>query len=238
VVVSAPRTGSSLLASLLRDHPSIVCYSELFHPQRVVLGPDHKIVPRDELLEYRRSRPLEFYHDVLHGYYESGIDAVGVKLLYQQACSPGESVVWMEMARDPDLRVVHVTRGNHLAQLISIAQGNKTGAWTSTDSGQRPPITVALRPEHCEVFFRNTQRAITRQRERFASHPCFELDYDELSEDKRTVLTRLQTFLGVEPRELSSPLQRQNPHPPQLCVENYAELARHFRDTPWSRFFE
>lgn len=72
----------------------------------------------------------------------------------------------------------------------------------------------------------------------FADHPSMAIFYEDLVERREETLEAAQAFLGVEPRELSTTLQRQNPEPLRDLIENYDELYEAFRDNPDADFFD
>lgn len=72
----------------------------------------------------------------------------------------------------------------------------------------------------------------------FADHPSMAIFYEDLVERREEALAAAQAFLGVEPRELSTTLQRQNPEPLRDLIENYDELYEAFKDTPDATFFD
>jgi hypothetical protein len=99
VVLSQPRTGSSLLCGSIRWHPQILMHGELLNPY---YGED---LPREGEVRFRTAMSMTTH------------DAVGCKL---HACQPnpdciGWEAAWDELFADPTIKLVYLTRQNPLA---------------------------------------------------------------------------------------------------------------------------
>lgn len=124
--------------------------------------------------------------------------------------------------RNP-LRAVHVMRN---------VLWPPESAWKST----RPRLI--LTPDECREFFEKTQADTAHYDERFAEHPLLKLTYEELNDDGKATLRRVQSFLDLKPRSLSATTRQQNPEPLRELIENYDELYEAFKDTPEAAFFD
>ena len=65
ILLTTQRSGSALLTLLLRSHPHIVCYNEIFHPDFCAF--DYPFFPRKEdpeILSFRNSKPKKFLQDL------------------------------------------------------------------------------------------------------------------------------------------------------------------------------
>ncbi|MCK5361265.1 MAG: sulfotransferase domain-containing protein [Gammaproteobacteria bacterium] len=237
IIVKGHRTGSSFLATQLHSHPDIICLPEIFHPDRVVLGPDHKVCNKDELKKWRCENPLAFIETVLHGKYSHNIKAMGFKLLYEDARGP-DRPAWQWMQENTDLHVIHLIRDNHLAQFISLRQAMIRGRWNAKTRVDSSPIRVSLPVEQCEVMFERTESWVKSIQLRFSSHPYLELHYDKLTTDTAKELHSVQEFLGVEPQKLSSDLNKLSTWPLSECIGNYDALKKYFSGSKWERFFD
>ncbi len=237
IIVKGHRTGSSFLATQLHSHPDIICLPEIFHPDRVVLGPEHKICDKNELKKWRSAHPQAFLESVLQGKYSHNIKAVGFKLLYEDARGP-DRPAWQWMQENTNLHVIHLIRDNHLAQFISLRQAMIRGRWNAKTRIDGSPIRVSLPVEQCEVMFERTDTWIKSMQMRFSSHRYMEVHYDKLTTDTSNELHLVQEFLGVEPKQLNSELSKLNAWPLRECIGNYDALKEHFSSTKWARFFD
>lgn len=238
LIISGPRSGSSYLSSLLRSHPDIISYSELFHPGRVVLGPDHKLIPKDQLLEYRRANPLEFIESIYTTAYSKNVQAVGFKLLYAQSRTGTETGLWNWLDQHNEIRIIHLLREDMLAQFLSIRQALVRRQWTTNKQLEGAPLCIALPDDQCETMFRQTEGARARTRSRFQSHPYLEIEYEDLISDSNATIDKILKFIDAPAFPLSTELVRMNPWPAKECIRNYAELKNRFQNTPWARFFK
>ena len=237
VIIKGHRTGSSFLATHLDSHPEIICLPEIFHPNRVVLGPDHKVCDKEKLMGWRTSHPVDFIEKVLNGKYSQNIKAVGFKLLYEDAAGP-DRPAWKWMQENKQLHIIHLIRDNHLAQFLSLRQAMIRGRWNAKTKVDTNPIRVSLPVEQCEVMFERTDTWIKSMRIRFSSHPYKEVHYDNLTTDTSNELHHIQKFLGVEPQKLKSGLNKLNRWSLRESIGNYDVLKKHFHGTQWEKFFD
>ncbi|MCL6554259.1 MAG: hypothetical protein K6W08_14245, partial [Firmicutes bacterium] len=127
VVLSQPRTGSSLLCGSIRWHPQILMHGELLNPY---YGEE---LPREGAARFRAAMSFTTH------------DAVGCKL---HACQPNPDcaeweAAWDELFADPTIKVVHLTRLDTLAQLASWKIADRLDRWgDQADVVERPVIRI------------------------------------------------------------------------------------------------
>jgi hypothetical protein len=166
------------------------------------------------------------------------VRAVGFKLLDTQARSGKESAVWTALTSNKNLHIILLTRGNHLARLVSIKQGLMTGHWDSRRGSHEIPVKIRLDPAECEFFFDQSEKNIEQQRQRFRNHPRLEIEYEQLANNKQDVISQVDKFLGVEHYNVETTLNKQNPYPLHECIVNYSDLQAQFRHSHWRALFE
>lgn len=210
VVLSQPRTGSSLLCGSIRWHPQLLMQGEVLnqHYHRTTL-------PTDDGAERLRTA-LSF----------TSHDAVGCKL---HACQPDPGwdhweSAWDYLAGDPAIKVIHLYRENRLAQLASWKIAERLGEWgDQSNVPERPTITVA-RGEL--TWFDRFNTALYRARlNRLTRHPLLSVSYESLREDWPMALDRVLRFIGVEPRPLDPCAIQSETRPLSEVITNYHELV-------------
>lgn len=132
VILSVARSGTSLLASTLRQHRDIYCHGEIFHEKTNV-----HIQP--ELLEridmrLRESDPLRFVQEVLA--FSPGRRIVGFKMWRSQHRDVCDHIL-----SDPTIKKIVLERENRLASFSSVKLARQTGTWNVP--GEANPARLA-----------------------------------------------------------------------------------------------
>jgi LPS sulfotransferase NodH len=120
VVLSSPRTGSSLFVEALHQHPAIYCHGEIFHEMS-----EWHIRP--EFIEKigigeRQENGIKFAYSILN--FSNGCAAVGFKMWifqHKDAC--------MALLGDPNVKKIILKRDNKLAMFASEQLAISTGIW-------------------------------------------------------------------------------------------------------------
>lgn len=237
IVLATQRTGSTWVVDMLNSHPRVVAYSELF-------------------LDGASGRPawggakdVEFWHSfsaptdasasgppAVTGYLDevyrtrSGIDAVGVKIMYRQL--GGFPDLQSELSRRR-VRVVHLTR-DPVDVVISAKAATTTSVFHSRDRLEHEPTM------HVDVgwFLREMECVMARRQlglrivERLALE-VFDVAYEDLLADEGAFAEILE-WLGVaSPASvLSSSLQQVIRAPRERVIENYEELQGALASSP------
>jgi LPS sulfotransferase NodH len=210
VVLSQPRTGSSLLCGSIRWHPQILM--------------------QGEILNHRYERPDLPAH--------SGADrlrvalsvathaAVGCKL---HACQPDPGSehwesAWDELFADPTIKVVHLARQDTLAQLASWKIAEQLNRWgDQLDVRERPVIRID--PAEL-IWFRRWNATADRVRmSRLQRHPLLAVNYESLRDRWESTVEMVLRFIGVEPIPLDPCATRNETRPLDQVIVNYAELV-------------
>jgi LPS sulfotransferase NodH len=236
------RSGSTLLTRYLRSHPDICAHGEVLAPDGPLsfYGVDYRSAPPLErvLLRRRDTDPVAFLHEFV---WQAGDRAVvGFKGKYEELLLPRYARVLELIKADMEIRILHLTRENLLERYLSQHQAVNVHGVFNVPEGEKLPeeVRVRLSPGECEEDFRRTEERQGRFREDLADHEVLELTYEQLVGERTATLGRVQVFLGVEERELTTKSVKLRRRPVRDVIENYEELAMHFRGTPYSRFFE
>ena len=99
-------------------------------------------------------------------------------------------------------------------------------------------IPMRITSDELEEFFVKTALTVLHFAELFKEHPSVTVSYEDLAADSGKAYDNVQRFLGLQPKNLSVTLRRQNPEPLSGLVENYDELRAAFKDHPYAWMFE
>jgi len=242
VIFSRGRTGSNLLLSLLRSHPQISHHGEIVGESYL----QHDFI-RDEI---NKMGVVPYFEWATRRMLAERV--VGVKFLYYQL-EPEYARRWNVpdipsllpvLEQRKDLRIIHLKRRNLLATLASWKLAQKTRRWRQPGSGQEShrgstdgAIRVNLSYDECRDEFAQTEEWQRYYDSAFAEHPFVEMYYEDLVADRRGEMARALGLLGLEDRDLQSPLRKQNTRRLEDVVENFAELRQRFAQTPYADFF-
>ncbi len=227
VIVSPPRSGSTLLRTFLDAHPQLCCHGELLGFRRI-LGLSMKGLPSwrgqrghdlaPELVELRSRDTVGFLRQVLD---DAGELSVGFKALYQQLYDPQFAEVLDWLVADTSLRVIHLERRNGLRRYVSAERHFRN---------QRDPALkgepLVIDPAVAQQDFRNVASLRARVDREFAAHPILPVVYEDFLADTPAQRRRILAFLGAGDTELDF---RTEPSAEGLrdTIENYDEIAAH-----------
>jgi hypothetical protein len=135
VLLSAARSGTSLVMRTLEKHPDVWVAGEIFHPSpKWHLPPELAI---EERLRVRELDPIEFVEQVFSA--GASKQAAGFKMWYDQNPSAADYV----MARN-DIKKIVLNRINKLATYSSGFAAEQTGIWnvpiTDINTYVPPPL--------------------------------------------------------------------------------------------------
>jgi LPS sulfotransferase NodH len=225
VLLASQRTGSTLLAALLNEHPHVHCMQEVFVPGAYNVTPG--LLPHAYSSWPLHERVL---NDAMHGrlVYTApttttrvvepgkaldgdGARARGFKHMYNHLLPPirPQFVAW---AGANHVHVVHLHR-NPIESFVSVRVAEATGVWHSVDAGLPGTRSggALLGPNRAvHVNVTNLVRSVTKLAGEFAyfrtqlaaaGTPYTAVDYSQLStpEARAATLATLWPFLGVVP---------------------------------------
>lgn len=235
ILLSHARSGTNMLNSALEGHPGILMYGEALHPNKIFLKVGMPEWDTDEAWKaWRNAYPVPFVRDVIYRGCDEETAAVGFKIFPEHLDrQPGMEVLWDWLAGEKDIAVISLHRTDLLSYFLSLEVARRAGKWLLDPGATRPSEAISIDAERAEEAFERRVRYRTQIRERFAHHPFMELTYEDLTRDTGAALTRVQSFLGVEPLALAPATLKQEIRPLREAISNYDELARRWRGTRW-----
>lgn len=140
LIVAQPRSGSTLLAQALHNHPHLTCHDELFSPGWVHgyrPKSEAEAVSPEQLLVDRERDPERFLLErVLKNTSDGG--QVGFKVVYSDIFSNTPTARFLlQLATKSRIRVIHLRRLNMLRCFISVERMRHLGIVHSHNSQAR-----------------------------------------------------------------------------------------------------
>lgn len=246
MIVAAARTGSSMLANLIQSHPNVLCHMEIFNPARVegFSGSYRARLAEEPDLEgrlrhLRGQHPEVFLYKI--AFDAQGRRSVGFKFKYEELLLPQFAGARSALIADTDIRIVHLRRRNLLARYLSWWVVNNVTGVTMIRKGD-PKLKldpVPLDPEACRADIEHIERIGAFVGRMLAGHPAIEIDYEDLTGPAASeVEARLQEFLGLPQRPLTTVLDRLSEAPLSHRIANFRELERAFDGTRHAVHFD
>ena len=245
MITCAARTGSSFLETSLLSHPDIMSHGEVYPPTHVgsLRGIYTPLTQDDdsrmELTKYRDSNQTAFLYKYV--YDSQGHRRVGHKFKHEELLLPKFAETREALRRDTDIKIIHLRRENLFQRFVSAWVVNKvTGVTEIHSDDERPRVeSVEIPPQACRDNFDQTGARYRFFQKFFSEHPVYELTYEQLvGAERGRFLMEVQSFLGVEPKSLTSQLKKVTTPSMRSIVNNYDELKEHFAASPYAVFFE
>jgi len=219
-----------------------VSYGEPFQPTFLLGNPSITIFENPKFFlffkYFRNFIPLFFVKQFIFKKYPAHIRAVGFKIFYEHAHIGYLQNVWAHLAKDRSLKIIHLQRKNMLHSYISLQTALKTGDFISFIPRYRnDQVKVTLDYQACKNYFLQVETWQETYNHHFSEQSIIHIDYEHLCQNPSKELNKIQKFLGVPIRKLSSPLKKQSLGTPWKNVINYDELKEQFSKSRWTHFF-
>ena len=258
IVFGGQRSGSTLVASRLNSHPSIVCHEEVLLP-----SVDSEPSLREWLITNRRPQWMRMVPSTRESFLNSiadsdlgpGIDVIGMKIMYDQislwpklsylfpaAGRASEDVRLLRWLKNNQVLVIHTLRRNHLKMLTSHALAARTGRFHSRDASKTaapPEISLPLRG--LMMRLQRIESAEKVARAAIKGLPTVEVWYEDyVGLQSREIETQLCAALGQQIPEagLTSSLAKVGGGNLRDTLTNYDEVARHLAGTRFEKFLD
>lgn len=223
VIVADLRTGSTLLSSSLDLHPEIRCYGEVFHPD------DFDDNQLDQTDRHQLNGRAVIRH--IFGDPDEQGRAVGFRAMIFLPLSSALqwNDAWQALGDVDDLKVIHLSRRNRLAQYASMLVAEQTRTWhpSPNDPVLRPENrpAVVVDPDDFVQWTRQRDELAHSRLEMLSQKRAMHVDYESLAADWPAETRRIQQFLRVRPRELEQVKQVQERRPLSEVIQNYNALT-------------
>jgi LPS sulfotransferase NodH len=200
IILSAPRSGSTLLHTYLNSNLHIQSLGE--EPWR----------------DLEQGAKKEYFKE-----YPKLIQAVGLKTFYQFSVDEPYRKLYTELIKDKELRVIHLIRENKLEQYVSEVSAWKKREWT-TKKGPDNKEKIKLDLSAFEAYIAQQKSQQEQSLKDFEDNRRISLSYEELRHEPQQVLSEVQSFLGVTPRKLFTVMEKQAAYSLADLLENAEEV--------------
>ncbi|MEL6560733.1 MAG: sulfotransferase [Bacteroidota bacterium] len=206
IILCKPRTGSTLLHTLLNSHPNIYSYGEVL--RRVAINNTGYAVNKDVFKKHPKS-----------------IKAVGLKVFYQYSEDEQFKVFFDEIRQNRKVKIIHLKRLNDLDTFVSLKHAEFTNQWSKNNYSPDTKVS-GLKPELFELkdYLMESVQLKKSISEAFGKHQCLNVQYEKLVNDQFDCLQKIQDFLKVPQKKLFTILKKQGPGNYDH-VSNYSELS-------------
>ena len=197
VIVSAGRSGSNMLTSLLNSHPNIHCYYEIFHDDVFQSAKNFYYPKSKKQHKFFFDDPQGYIHDVFYNrYHHKNISYVGFKIIYDQTRFLGKKSIWSYLESNSDIKIIHLLRGNLLAQYLSLVNAQKTRKYDQKNEREHiyEPVTLGLK--ECVKHFKVVEEYIAETELLFHHHDMINVYYEDLTTDRTLQLNKIIDFFG------------------------------------------
>ncbi len=237
VILGWYRSGTTLLTSLLQNHPELVCYSEVFLPKEPLWGQGvyNRFVNVNKAQQLRDQHPDQFLKQYIFRAYQKGKGGVGFKLLYPQLQS--NVALANALGAIPNLKVILLQRENLLDLWVSAQVAQKTGVKNKVNTQRDSAVQLTLDPKDLEKRFQNLKRGQDEMHVFAKQFNSLELTYEALNADRKAVMQEVFQFLNVTPKEVETSLVKQQKQPLSEIVQNFDGLVAYFKGTDSEKYF-
>jgi LPS sulfotransferase NodH len=248
VIFGQQRTGTTLVVTLLRSHPSILSIGELFDDKEKIEGgvvQTYKLYIK-QLSSNRDYKPVQhkdlIYQYLDHFFSKSDFDATGFKLMLNQG---KKYPIILDYLKEKQFKVILVVRKNVLNTSISKLRSRQTGIYDSSqtifdrtkclNSKIRIPVESLL----IELDSVAKQNIGLKNTVSNLGLDYITVFYERLTENRVEETQRILTFLGAAINvELNTQLQKVSPFELKNSVENYEEIVQALKNTPYAIYLE
>jgi LPS sulfotransferase NodH len=235
VLVARQRSGSTWLADLLNNHPSIKMFGELFLWR--VRSADIRLDEFPGYYDYASQmrfviRPVSIFR-YLDRFYLQQEKAVGFKLMYSQFRHFPEVLLYLRLRKIP---VIYLVRQNYLDSVISLETAFTRGRFHSdraADLSANNAIYLEPAATLRKIIRQERQHKLVKLTLRLLGLDYCSVNYENLCADTRSTLAEILAFLNLEPLDmaLQSQFRKLVTKSHRDGIANYDELKRVLSNT-------
>lgn len=209
------RCGSTVVARMLNEHPSIYWAHEIFN---------------SKVLQNQVLNGTSGYKEILSGVeYKSGWHVYGFEMKYRHfktlSINPNE---FLESLKSLNYtHFIHLSRRNHLRQILSRRIGSATGTYHVGINKQATSQMIHLDTTDLIDSLQNEERHAQEIDVLLDSMNPLRLYYeDHILHDPGAAYRMIVNHINLREKHIKPKLQRVNPFPLNTIVSNYAEIRK------------
>ena len=231
VIFAQPRTGSTLLESLL-------CSTGHFHSHGELLN--------SKISKTKILFPLSFIRGLSKWKYQNNF-IFGLKIghLTKPRKYPINPTLFMETLYKDGWKIIYLRRRNKVKQYLSMLVvksrvPSQQFAWHKFDDNPEE-LNISI---DCDEFVKGIETKIQRnalEKKVLANIEYHEVIYEddlEQPQSHQKTVDRILNYLSLEPRLASTSHRKVNTHSPEELISNYEEFVECLRKSGWDKFVE
>jgi LPS sulfotransferase NodH len=261
VIIGTNRCRSTYLTSLLRNHSNIVCYGELFHPEKIDFRYYGFPQNNAKLLSYRNKYPVEFMNKIIFRNYPEQVHSIGFKLFYDQLGKNKTKVLKDIFSKKEDVLIIHLKRRNLLKMYLSLQKANQTNKWSYYDEcyikeaknlgiseslgleNENIPSNTPVCPLYIDTnklirYFNETEKQENIFDSLISSYFTQEIIYENFISDTPSHLEKIFTALSIPYETLYSPYKKTPSSALNKLIMNYDQVQKVLINTKWNNFID
>ena len=236
-IVGNPRTGSTLLSTLLLQHPSVHVHGELFHPEENERKNTHFLRGRRKAwFDPEADDAILFLDTHVFGvdtdYLDRTVSVVGVKIFAEHVNTGGAKHLFRRIrAHYPEAVVIHMRRDDYLDVLVSLEIASRSRQWVnwSHDVQAREELSrFKIDVDRAVSFFERMYAADSFFALNFAGPHYLSVQYESLVSDLEGQTAARFDVLGVDAHAVSAVTEKQVRASDFELVKNMDELVAAF----------
>ena len=244
IILSQPRSGSNLLASLLDSHHHCVVFGDFYTVSDYMNDIDWglwkkrglRIYPRwAPVLKLKIKTPSLFLRKYVFNRKRSHVKSVGFKVMCDQNLVRNKEFR-SYLHKNTNLKVVILERSNFLEKYVSFISAGQTGVWINMRRQEMKDQPVYVNLEEWKNFYIQEKKYYDYALELFKKHQTITIHYNDLASDSCAVVDKVLDFLGLPRQECKSALRKQGHLDLRHKIINYEQLVVSFRNTPCEPF--
>ena len=220
IIYASARTGSNVLVSLLKSHPNIHVYGEIY-------------------AKFRGSTTEGIWKRMVSSHKPKKIKLVGFKIFYNHPRHDGNMEIWEKLQGRKDIKVIHLTREDKLRTFLSRKIATQTDEWKNLNGKADIPLEKRRTSLSIQEFqewsaWLDEKRELTKPY--LKDHEWLEVTYESLAQNQTEEIRRIMDFLGMESSEVKSQYKKQNQEKLSELITNYEAFCAEAKGTEAEAF--
>jgi LPS sulfotransferase NodH len=220
VVLSAPRSGSNMLSSMLNSHPQILCHHELFNPERIryalqLRNSDFKLA---DCIEERNADPLGFLAKAWAC--DLGMPCTGFKMTHRQ-----NQLIFDTVLADAQVKKIVLKRNNAVKVHVSRLIAEQNDVWEEYGKAQPKKVNqVAVDLDELQrdidfnqAYYQQIDDVLSQSKQDYLM-----VEYESLNQ--LDTQQQLLNYLQLDFQPLTTPSVKQAPTDLRQRIVNFDRL--------------
>lgn len=225
VILTMPRSGSTLLADLLNSHKKISCHDEVFH----ILNSFVVSKEKDPRLNFKKNTRIFFFKKVASYLRTNKNELLGCKILignfFNEKNIQLSGRLKEYVLKDKKLKVILIRRRNSVRRYISNVSARKNKIWHIKNNISKQK-KIEFDFKEFLNFVKDEEKTLAKFYKNLDyKERLLEVYYEDIyGKDKENSLKKIQEFLGVEYQDLRSDFKKINNFDVSEMISNYEEV--------------